>query len=1492
MLWLFSYNQTTIKKYLYISLLALTAFICQLTCLYLVFRSAEVQTWLAGKATSYLSSELSTTVKVGGVDIAWFLDVELEDVLIEDQNKKILLKTSSLELEVNRINLAQKQLLLKSILLEGAEVNLTKYKSDSTFNYAFLIDYFSGKSPDTTIKEPWRISIEGINLKSSNFNYHNFNKGYNTKSMDYDHLEISGINLDARRILIQGDSIMVKIKDLSARERSGFVLDKLAGNVVINPKKVSIEDLHILTAESNLNGKIKFTYNNFNALNSFIDSVNIEAFFQPSTLQLEDIKYFTSSMVGMENLINFDGTIKGRISSLKARDFNFSFGNNSAFSGEISMDGLPDIQETFIHLNVTNLTTDYNDIANINLPGRKNISLPKEIKEVGLIDINGFFTGFIYDFVSSADFYTKLGRLETDISLQTGQGSILKYNGQFNLKNWNLGQNFNIPDKLGTIDLTSSLSGEILQNKKNNVHLDALIQRITFLGNDFNDIAVNGVLDDKLFNGSLKLKDELVNLDFKGLMDFSQKVPRMNFTASLEDAYLSKLNLWERDSTSRISTKMDLNFTGSNIDNLMGYLRFDSTSYYEKGKAYYLENVELAMAEINHQSKKLSLVSDIANASFYGKFSYADFLKSLTNIMYSYLPSLQKNPIKQNDIKDNQLFEYNLQIKDFAPITELFIPDLILETEAVLFGHYNSAQNNIVLNGMADEFWYQGVKFEHWYIKGKNTGNSLQFVSGVSSLVLDEPDETSKGEIGVENLIFKVMMKGDSIKYDLSWDDNIAENYNVGHVIGHFSFDQAPYIHGKFDNVDLVINKVGWRAIQENDFIIDSTSVTIDRIDILSKGQKLKLSGKISEDPNDIFAVNFENVDISNADRLISVKGLDFDGVLNGLVTIRDVYKTQRLESAIEIKDFAFNKERMGDATIYSNWNQSIAALDIKVDILYQGNYSSHLPISAKGLIYPAKRDEGNFDLDIDVSNYKLASLNPFLKGIASNIKGFANGKLKLEGTFDKPVITGGLDLVRTQMKIDYLNVTYSFADNVTIEPGLIKADNVAIYDSLGNSGRCDFTLKHDHFRKIDMNIDLYANNMNGLNTTYKNNNLFYGTAFGSGNVNIKGSFSDIGIKINVESKPNTNIYIPINLALGASENSFIRFLTKEQTGQPTPFLYLAKTTGTSVDMNLDVTKDASIQLFLPENIGNIKATGYGNIQMGVSKQGDFSIYGDYTMDEGKFLFTLGNVINREFTIQNGSNLSFNGSPYDADISLSAVYHLKASLRGLPETSEYSGMTVPVDCIIRLKDDLYSPEISFSISLPEADNSLNQLVFASIDTTNQVIMTEQIVSLLVLKTFAFNSAPNLATSVSSSSIEVLTDQLSNLLSQLSDGVDIGVKYRSGALADEEVEVALSTNFFNNRVSVDGNLGIYTTNTSQNTNDIVGDVIVDVKITPDGRFRVKGFNKSQRFDISSLEDNQDKYKQGIGIYYRYEFDKISEILRRKRLLPSSNKQVNP
>ncbi|HLN53465.1 MAG TPA: translocation/assembly module TamB domain-containing protein [Lentimicrobium sp.] len=1450
---------------------------------YLVIRSPKVQTWLAQRTAAYISKEIGTRVSIGGLDISWFMDIELEQFKIEDKHDSILVYAPSLQIDINNFNIKRKIIDLNSIGIKRANINLKQYPGDSTFNYAFLADYFSGK-PQTNSK-PWLISVDKIKLDKCAILYSTGHKlikrninNSDFESIDFSHLYFTDIDFLADQISFYGDSIKLNIHNLAGNESSGFKLYQLMGALTIKPGILKVTGLKIKTPGSDIQTDISFKYKSTAALAHFIDSVKIDSKFNPSILDLNEIRYFAPEISGMSNLISFNGNVRGTISSLKAREFHFGFGNNSSFDGEINLDGLPDINETFIHLKVKKLTTEYYDLANIRLPGKKTIALPEELKNIGTIDIRGFFTGFIYDFVSSADFFTSIGKLETDLSLRT-RGKLLSYSGAFNLKEWDLGKTFNISDKVGVVTINSSLNGEISNQKHNKVTLVALVQKAMLLKNEFNDISINGKLDKKKFTGDLAMRDELAYLNFNGMVDFSEDIPVMNFKAVLKNAYLTRLNLWKRDSTSRISTKMDLNFRGSNIDNLLGYLRFDSTSYHENEKDYFVNRIELTNESINHQTKKLSLQSDLLDASFYGAFSFGDFYHSVTNIISLYLPSLQLAGTAKQILAKDQLFEYNIQIKNALPLTEIFLPDFDLSSEASLYGSYNSAQNIIILNGMADAFSYKNIGFNKWYIRGKNSGASLHVQSGASSIVMTKNDENAPQAASFENFVLKAFMEGDSIKYNLNWDDNIAQDKDVGEIAGYFSFTETPRIHSRFEKFNLTVNSRPWLALQENDIIIDSSCFKIPGIRIESRDQHLNLSGVVSEDPSDILKLNFDNLDISNADLLIHVKNVDFDGILNGSLSLRDLYKSQMIEAKVEVKDFAFNKERMGDAIIETTWDHSISALDISADIIYQGNIGTHKPISARGLIYTRKRPEGNFDMDVKVLNYKLASLNPFLRGIASNVNGYASGQLELTGTFDKPQVKGELELKRAQMKIDYLNVTYSFADKVIADEGNIRAQNVTIYDSLGNTGVMDFSLKHDNFRNIRLNLEIAANKMNALNTTFKHNNLFYGKAFGTGKVNISGSFKDVVIKIDAQSEQNTSVYIPINLAVDAEENNFIKFKSNAEGRSVSQNTFIPKETGTDISMTLHVTPNANMQLFLPENIGNIKGNGNGDLQIGVNRQGELSMYGDYALEEGSFMFTLGNVINRVFDIRSGSTIAFRGSPYEADIDLSAVYRLRASLKGLSE--DYSGTSVPVDCIIKLKNNLYKPDISFSINLPEANNELNQLVFAEIDTTNQVIMTQQIVSLLVLKTFTFNRTPDISTSVSSSSIEVLTDQLSNMLSQIIKDVDIGVKYRTGdaLLTDEEVEVALSTNLFNDRVSIDGNVGMYTQGTTENTSNIVGDVVVDVKITPDGRFRVKAFNKSNPFEMSALPYSP--YKQGIGVYYRYEFDRFSDLFNRKK-----------
>ena len=61
--------------------------------------------------------------------------------------------------------------------------------------------------------------------------------------------------------------------------------------------------------------------------------------------------------------------------------------------------------------------------------------------------------------------------------------------------------------------------------------------------------------------------------------------------------------------------------------------------------------------------------------------------------------------------------------------------------------------------------------------------------------------------------------------------------------------------------------------------------------------------------------------------------------------------------------------------------------------------------------------------------------------------------------------------------------------------------------------------------------------------------------------------------------------------------------------------------------------------------------------------------------------------------------------------------------------------------------------------------------------------------------------------------------------------------------------------------------------------VIGDFQVDVKVSKDGRLRFKAFNKT--INNSILNNYNSPYTQGIGIFYREDFNTFGELFQRFR-----------
>jgi len=324
---------------------------------------------------------------------------------------------------------------------------------------------------------------------------------------------------------------------------------------------------------------------------------------------------------------------------------------------------------------------------------------------------------------------------------------------------------------------------------------------------------------------------------------------------------------------------------------------------------------------------------------------------------------------------------------------------------------------------------------------------------------------------------------------------------------------------------------------------------------------------------------------------------------------------------------------------------------------------------------------------------------------------------------------------------------------------------------------------------------------------------------------------------------------------------------------------------GISLDIQIDITPDAELAIIFDEAVGDVmKGKGTGHVSLGISKLATFDMYGQIEIASGSYLFTLKNLINKEFQIQPGGTISWYGNPYEAELNLNALYKVNASLSDvLADQSTNAGQRVPVDLVMNLKGKMLNPSVDFKIDLPSVD-PLTKSRFESIVSTEQE-RNRQAFALLVLRQFV--SPPNIVRTTNTAtnnlfvenSTELLSSQISNWLSQISDDFNLGFNYRSGdQISNEEVALALSTQLFDNRVQLSGNFGVSRGNaTNQQPSNYIGDVKVEYLLTREGRLKLIAYNESNNY--RNVSTQQSPYTQGVGIVYQEDFNHFSDIIKK-------------
>ena len=1442
----------------------------------MALRSPRVQTKITQYIAEYFSEEWQTEVSVRGVDIGFFNRLILEGLYVEDLKGDTLTYLGDLHLGLSSFSMDKNQVYLDKIRMDDVKFYLHKYEGDEKLSIQFLIDYFSVPK-DSTSMPSWDIRANALELRNASFQLRNHYSEATSIGIDYKDLDVRDINLLIDGIRIDVDTIYGNVARLNCYENRGFFLKGLKGKAKVSPTELKIDGLSIQTASSDLNLNLHYTYNGWESYKTFIDSVRMDYTFSESLINFKDVAFFAPVLNGLDEMLRVSGRVYGPVSALNARKLKLAYGNSTSLEGNIDLDGLPNIRETFLHVTLKQFTTRYADLIKLPVPpfeSGKQLVIPQNVANLGKIDFKGSFTGFVNDFVAFGNLNMSIGALRTDISLrQEEKSGQLAYNGELQSFGFDVGK-FLEEERIGKVSLDAKVKGSGLSKEDINAVLVGKIRSVELVGYDYKDVEVNGTFARSMFSGEVSVNDTNVALMFRGGFDVSQELPQFNFHADVANANLYELNFLRKREGATISGVLDVDFTGNDIDNLIGLIEVSNGTYQQDGdELYEIDKFSLDITEEN-AIKSLKLRSGIVDADFNGIFNFRNIPKAVNNMVVKHLPSYARdfNLLKPEEGLE---FDFNIDLKSTELLSYLFVQDLFVSDSSNFKGSYSTLKDEFFLRGRLNEVSYKDVVMDNVQIEAENPGKEFQL--GVFADRVNFTDSLYLAQFEINSFTFN-----DSLGLVVKWD-NETNIENNAFIQGVASFPKNEEVSFSLKPSQINIAGLGWAVQPENLIQIDTSAITFTNFRFQSDEQSIGLNGKIAKDPTAKLNVKLKDFNLATINVAIQRSGLALQGKISGNAQVSGIYDKLFFTNQLEVDSLVLNNVLIGSGELNNTWIPATRSVQV-FGLFQRGDATS---LSVVGEFLPGNDRKQNFNIKALVDRIPLSIFDPYIDKVITDVKGIAKADLSLKGTTKKPELSGYVILKEANLLFTYLNTHFGISDTVEVKPNGFYFNNLEVVDEQGKQGNINGWIKHENFKNIRFDAKLNANDFLALNTNSAMNSLYYGKAYGTGQAYFYGEPKDMHLELSMRTERGTRFNIPLFGAKSVNETDFITFVKpkgQEEEEIKIEDEFKVSFKNLTLDMDIEVTSDAEVQLIFDPQVGDvIKGKGDGDLKMTLDRSGNFKMFGDYYINKGEYLFTLQNIINKKFLIQQGGTINWSGSPYNALIDITGTYGVRTALYELmyPDTTNDNyKRRIQVDCILRMTDNLLNPNIAFDIDLPNSDEATRTDVRNRIGVGNVQEMNRQVFGLLVLNRFFPTEDQNQALQqaggfLSTSSAEMVSNQLSNWLSKISNDFDIGINYRPGDdITSDEVQASLSTQLFNNRIIVDGNVGV--ANTSASSSNIVGDVNIEYKITSDGRFRVRAFNKSN--DINTLVNNA-PFTQGVGLSYQKDFDKLGDLFRK-------------
>jgi hypothetical protein len=1489
-----------------------------LSVIVLAMQSSTVQTKVAQYGSEYLSKKLGFNITIEKINIEWFDQITLSGLYVQNKDSSTFIDIKSLWVDYDIKQLINDEnVLLDNLKLQDGRVMLIRNKGDDYFNIDYLVEAIrnlSAPRTDSSVRTAKNLLIREASLSNIILGVANLDTDSIKEGFNYNQFILHDLNADLENFSSRSDTIQMQVQQLSAVDSvTDMKIHKLKSIFEISQSRLSLTDLNLEVNRSTISDSIVFNYNSISDLSYIIDSVKINANFKNSIIYTEDLALFAPYIKKYDDKINVSGKFNGKVKRFKANDLNLKFGTSSFITGDIKIDGLPNFHESFIDLDLTNsslLPSDLKQYVNDSI-------VFERIQKFGITTFTGSFIGFPTDFVADGVFTSPLGRVESDLNLKIAENSKSStYKGSLSTYNFNLGKFLDADSIFQKVQMTGNIqgSGFTLENAK--LNLNANISLLGINGYEYQNITTNAELASEFFNGKLKINDPLLKFQMDGSIDLRNGKNLINVEADLDTINFKDLNITKDDFI--LTAKGNLNGRGIVLDSIEG-----NTSLQKIYAAYQGNSLQLDSLIINTSKKgdfrKLSVNSDLFRASIDGDYVFSQLQKDLFRTVKEYQLNIENDKDKIEYYYGNidstanmneYSVDFNIKIREINPLISLFIPKLHIKEGAVLRGQYQNGKNsNIYIESVFDSVSYDNYSFSKNKIDINFSKYHLsQDVLGIGFINSDK--QKLNNNLQSENLQLEFYWTGREVNFTTLI--NQVDSDNHVNISGNLKFLEDS-LNLRIEKSDIKFLSKNWNFVDNNNLRVNNQTYEFKNFGIFAEDERIIANGEISQDSTKALLIEIDSFNIQNINELVEQH--DFKGTINGFVKIQNFDNKFILSTELSIYEFYLDEFLIGNINGYSNWEPT----ERKLMMDYIVSRKNQDIIKLEGSYTPAI-DENSLNLNASLRKTNLVIVEPFINDIFSEMKGEVDGEFQITGNLNRPVVKGTGKISNGGIKVNYLNTYYDYTGNIKFNQEKVTFNNMQLIDDQGNEGYLNGDLLHDGF--TDLRLDLYGNmkEFKVLNTSAKDNELYYGTAFVSGNVSFTGSVGNLTIDAQAKSEKGTRIFIPVESTSSVEREEYIHFINiKDTVNNKSISVNKVKGVdikGVTMNFDLELTPDAYAEIIFDIKSGDIiRGRGNGKLSMNIDTNGAFSMIGDYTLTEGGYNFTLYNIINKEFSIQPGSQITWDGDPYGANLDIQAIYEQNVSLLPIIDIGQDSTIAnapelkrrYPAKVLLDLKGDLMQPEVDFDINFinyPDQIYTESGVSFplrtsvtafeAELDADEQELK-RQVFSLIILRRLSPRSSFAVSGSVGNSVSEFLSNQLSYWVTQIDENLEIDVDL--GSFDEDQFntfQLRLSYSFLGGRLRVTRDGGFTqgeTDDVNQEILGILGDWSVEYLLTPDGKLRAKIYNRTN-FNTFDRINNTASTSTGVSLVHVTSFDQLKEIFQReKKETKEEEKQEN-